>query len=473
MYDKDISMIFSLSFFIVSFVKYQSEDEVKRLQDRLGRFEEQERSLNEVIERTKSEANALRKEAAYASAESKFQSERADRADESRNIAQQIVESTMARRAEVEGILAAQQRESRILEQKLLQSEAKQRQLEEQVRRLESSYEVATASEARLIAQLSDQREEHKRQASLTESMLRIEAGLSSRVEEEKNALMQERDALLKSVEHLRKDLADNGLLTDQKVRSLEEELRSARAKLEEKASDFASAREELIREQGVSKAAQERANVLERQLSVAQERIAAVQGAQTLDHVAAADAAQNEVALSRSLAEVESLKSQLASSEEHAEQFKMISVATERTLQELRDQFSSIRKQLEEELEKTRGELSEFKDDQESRKGRSASLLQELEEARDQLAMAKKEHADAISQLLADTALAKATASQATSQMESLQRDVHKYQVAARASNANYERELQLHAHDAGELRKIEAEVDKVRIEVSKTLGL
>ena len=63
--------------------------------------------------------------------------------------------------------------------------------------------------------------------------------------------------------------------------------------RLEERATDFSSAREDVIREQGVSRAAQERGNILERQLSMAQERLTAIQGAQTLDLVAAAEAAQ------------------------------------------------------------------------------------------------------------------------------------------------------------------------------------
>ena len=58
-------------------------------------------------------------------------------------------------------------------------------------RRAEIELEVTKAAEGRLLTQLADAREEARRQASLGESMRRIEAGLTTRVEEEKTALAQ------------------------------------------------------------------------------------------------------------------------------------------------------------------------------------------------------------------------------------------------------------------------------------------
>ena len=135
----------------------------------------------------------------------------------------------MARRAEVEGLLAVAQKECRILSEKLLQNSSSAKHAEDKKQRMEVAIEVAKASEQRLISQLTELREETRRQVALSESMLRIEAGLASRSEEEKNSLVHERDALVKTVEGLRKEIADSSLLSDQRSRSLEEELRSAR----------------------------------------------------------------------------------------------------------------------------------------------------------------------------------------------------------------------------------------------------
>ena len=63
-----------------------------------------------------------------------------------------------------------------------------------------------------------------------------------------------------------------------------------------------------------------------------------------------------------------------------------------------------------------------------------------------------------------------KSKSQQAIGQLESLHREVSKFQLTARTATQNYERELQLHAQDAAELRKIEGEVDKVKAELEAT---
>jgi hypothetical protein len=59
-----------------------------------------------------------------------------------------------------------------------------------------------------------------------------------------------------------------------QRLRALEDDLRAARMRADERTAEASSAREQLVREQGLSAAAQERAAVSERQLSIAQERL-------------------------------------------------------------------------------------------------------------------------------------------------------------------------------------------------------
>ena len=145
------------------------------------------------------------------------------------------------------------------------------------LRRTEIELEVTKAAEGRLLTQLADAREEVRRylcddllsrflshtlsthplhplclqvrrQASLTESMRRIESGLTTRVEEEKATLMQDRDTLSKALEGLRKQAADRSLVDDERVRALEDDLREVRARADEKTLQASTAREELVR---------------------------------------------------------------------------------------------------------------------------------------------------------------------------------------------------------------------------------
>ncbi len=438
--------------------------------DRIGRFEDQIKSLEDALELSRTECSNLRKEAAYASAEAKFQSERALNFEETAKTSNDAILSTMARRAEVEGLLVAQQKECRILSEKLLQIGHNTKVTEDAIGRLEVEVQVSKASEERLMQQVAEYREELKRQASLSDSMLRIESGLSSRMEEEKNSLVIERDSLLKTLENLRKDLADNTLLGDQKIRSLEEDLRTTRSKIDEQTADHASVKEELIREQGISTAAQERGTLLEKQLAMAQERLASIQGTSTLDLVDASTSAQNEIALSKALTELENVKSQLVSADEHIEQFKKISAATEKTLAELRERFAAEKKSLQDELTTVTKDFADYKSEHESSRGVELELLKEVEELRENLVQTRKDHTDAIAATKEETNLAKQSADQAVGQMEMLKREVSKFQLAARTATQNYERELQLHAHDAHELRTMETEVDKIKAELETT---
>lgn len=59
-----------------------------------------------------------------------------------------------------------------------------------------------------------------------------------------------------------------------QRMRSLEDDLRAARASADTKTQDATSARESLVREQGLCAAALERAALSERQLAIAQDRL-------------------------------------------------------------------------------------------------------------------------------------------------------------------------------------------------------
>ena len=193
-----------------------------------------------------------------------------------------------------------------------------------------------------------------------------------------------------------------------QRLRALEDDLRTARARSDEKTAEASSVREELVREQGLSAVSQERAAVSERQLSIAQERLGEIPsetlrcdsylycssallltlhvclskfslllchrtsialglismicnllyaplgtllGTQVIDSVVASEAAQRDVALDRALAEVESLQSRLTEAEKHAEQFRLIGTSTEGMLRELRERSAASKVAQEEEV--------------------------------------------------------------------------------------------------------------------------
>jgi chromosome segregation ATPase len=243
------------------------------------------------------------------------------------------------------------ERESRNRDDRLAQTHETLRTTQDALRRAEIDLEVTKAAESRLIVQLGDAREEVKRQQSFAESVRRIEAGLSSRVEEEKAGLLQERDSLSRTLEVIRKQVADRTLVEDQRIQSLEEDLRAARARVDERTAELSVIKDELARERATALAAQERSAVLERQLSMAQERLSAAQGSHVMDSVVASETAERELAFERAKAEIESLTGRLAEAEAHAEQFRRIGGATEAALKELRERTTAAKEAQEAEV--------------------------------------------------------------------------------------------------------------------------
>lgn len=438
----------------------QSEDEKRRLQERMSRLEEAEKLLHESLDKIRAESSAARMEAAQASSEARFQRERSERLENSLKTAQLESASALQRRLDIERTLVDLQRDLRARDDRIAEANEKLRTVAEAQRRADIEVEVARASESRVVAQLQEAREEVKRHASLAEYLQRIESGLQSKAEEEKDALTRERDALARNYEALRKQVDERGLIEDQRLRSLEDDLRSAKARLEERTAEVTSVTTDLIREQSLSKAAQDRSNLLERQLSIAQERLSSTQGAQILDSISASEAAAKELQLERLAGEVESLKAQLATSEGHAEQFRRISTTNEAALKELRAKAAETRAALEEEASKARQERDVAVAELAEHRASTSNLLGEVEEVREQLRAANAASAEAARALQDEVALARQQSEQVSGQLELLKADAVKFQAAAKSAYANYERELQLHAEAERQLRSRDDEL-------------
>jgi hypothetical protein len=162
------------------------------------------------------------------------------------------------------------------------------------------------------------------------EHLHRIESGLKSRSESEKEQAIAERDDLAKVNEALRKQMDDKVLLLEQRLHAQEEELRALRNKCEQRVAETALAREQLTQERGATSSARERAELLERQLGIAQERLSSLQGGVLVESLYEKDLAQKTAELQRSQTELALVKEQLRASDAHMQQFRAISAATE-----------------------------------------------------------------------------------------------------------------------------------------------
>jgi len=313
----------------------------------------------------------------------------------------------------------------------------------------------------RLIVQLSEAREETKRHVNLVEQLHRIESGLQSRVEAEKEALLHDKSVLQNSFEALRKQLDERNLLDEQRSKVTEDELRLLRNRLEQKTTEVSSLSEQLGRDQVLVQASQDRCNLLEKQLNIAQDRIAQIQGTQIIDSSIANDITVKELALEKALSEIEALKHQLASSEVHADQFRKISVANETALKDIRTRAEALQTAQEAELLRMRTELETAVQEVTEQRASCQRFLQDSEQAREELHAFRSESAVMVRRLEETLALSQQEVLQMNEQSLAVATEITKYQEAARLAHKNYERELQMHAQAERDLSDMRKQLD------------
>lgn len=445
----------------------QLEEEKNRLKIRLSRSEEAEKAMNDALDKTKSETSQLSFKLAQMTAEANFQTSRNQQLESALNTQQQTLENVFKRRAELEGLLIVEQKNAKTITEHMMQVTEAHKVTQEALRRAEVARDVSIAAEERLIQQLAEAREETRRQSALSDSLMRIEHGLSSRAEETASTAAKERDSLQGALDRTRQEMENRTLLSDQRILSLEEDLRQLRQVHQQVSSEVTDLRSRIETERSTAKASQERSSVLEAQLVHLQGLLEQVHGTRTVEAVATADTAQLELALERSAAELDSLRTQLNESQKHTEQFRRIGAATESILNNLREKTNAAKEALEAEILKLRGDLETVSKDLTDTRQASMIALQEAEEARAQLIVTQRQVIEKDTEIHQLKESIQISSEQVQGHTSRLQQDVEKYHQAARVANANYERELQMHAEATSRVQGLETEIDKLKLEL------
>ena len=163
-------------------------------------------------------------------------------------------------------------------------------------------------------------------------------------------------------------------------------------------------------------------------------------------------------------MTELEATKTRLHDAEAHADQFRMISQAAERTVKQMMQEGEQRKLAQSSELEQAHKELAQLKAEVQDKRAVLAEQLQELAAVRDGI----RTNNDDLNQQIQDlTAQLNAKATELEESQKRLQvlgKDIDSYQKSARAAHANYERELELHLAAAAALRINEEAKDEYR---------
>ncbi len=431
------------------------EEEKKRLTDRLLRYEESESILHESIGQLRAEASSARKEAVISSNDCKFLKERIEKLETSLKLSQQENAASLQRRVDLEKTLVDFQQQLRVKDEEISNGKLDLRKSSETISKLQVDIEVFKLSEQRLTEQLKQTREEISRQSNLTECIHRIEVSLQSKAEEEKARLQQENNELKRAVDHMKLQQDERVVGTEQKLQKLEDQLREELLKVHSAESETCSLRERLSQEQSVSKAAHDRASILEKQLLSLQEKVSSIEGCHIIETVAEKELAEKEMELSRLTVELDSLRSRWKTAEAHSEEFRNLLISSENTLKEYKSQADDKVKLLQDQLNVTKAQVDTGRLEAEEHRVSYQSLLEELEAVKSDYKLKESEHSVALRLSKEEFETVRAENISLNSRIVSLLEDIQKLQTSASAAYENYERELQLHAKSERELRE------------------
>jgi nucleoprotein TPR len=241
--------------------------ESEKLKERLLRFEENDKQLNEEFTKTKEETMNLKLSLSSLKTECRFLTEAKERFENTIRILQKENTDSLKRKDEYEENLISYQRELRNKDDLLHSYLNEGRAVKEALKQKEIENEIFKNTEKRLLQQISELKEENNRNSVLTEHLHRIETSLSSRAEEEKELYRTERDSIKAQYDSYRQSIEEKIINDESKLKLQENELKNSITKLENKEKAYLSLQESFRNEENLNKLNHEKINTLERSL--------------------------------------------------------------------------------------------------------------------------------------------------------------------------------------------------------------
>lgn len=302
-----------------------------------------------------------------------------------------------------------------------------------------------------------------------------------------------ERDNLLKSIETLKTSNNDLLSTTQSQLIEVETKYMETKEKYQDTLIELNQLKTDLVRERDASKSSYERNQLLEKQLLTAQERLFSVQSqhmssntvfpskgvdsasdsaSAAADYVSSQILIEKEMELEQANIRIDSLRSQLIILETSIEQYKSINKATEKTLSDLQSKSKEINQAYEVESKEYADQIETLQREIQSLKSNSMVSVQETNELYEKLNDLTKESTEVQVKLQDEINIMKIQNLEYLNQIEVLKQDAIKFQSVAKASHANYEHELQLHAASERNLSQLQSSFDILSIKFNESIA-
>jgi nucleoprotein TPR len=435
----------------------ETEEALHKYQDRCVRLEHIEETLNSSLDKTREENSSLRSQLIQASSSSQFHQNRVSSLEASIKSLQNSYELLSQKKSEMDGMLLSHQRALQEKEMKLSEMNDQLRQQNELSRRVCLERDVLKEQEKRLFEQVFEQKEELKKQSQLTESMYRIETNLTSNLTSQNKKLEDEVDALRAQLKALEKSELEYKLITEQKLANTSDEIKLHLLKIQQKQSEIADLKEELMKERSQVTMAHERSVILDKQLHLLQERFQHSTSNVITNDVILNENQEKELIIQRQLLEIQKLENEVAISRANLEQYTQINLQTEKIFKEYQQKSQQTREQYEEKNHELVAELAEMKRELSEKKAQLSEVRSENESLHETLQNKTKEAMQETARAEMELNKSRELEEMNRSQVEGMKAEMIALQMALNDSNDNYERELMQHSQTIQKYKEVE----------------
>ncbi|KAK9149954.1 hypothetical protein Syun_008263 [Stephania yunnanensis] len=421
------------------------------------------KSLEEQLDKARSNLVSLRLERDKFSMEASFAKEKLDSFIKEFEHQRDEMNGVLARNIEFSQLIVDYQRKLRDSSDSLLAAEEVSRKSTMEVSILKHEKELLKSSENRACDEVRNLSERvHRLQASLET--------IHSAEEVRENARAMERKGQEEYLKRVEREWAETKKELQEErdnVRSLtldkEQTIKNAMKQVEEMGKQLADALRALAAAEAKAAISEARCSDLEANLKSSQNKVLAVDaGCGPVASLATID-------LSCAKDELDKLKEEVQASKDHMLQYKNIAQVNEAALKQMEsahEKFKAeagrIKKSLEDEIYSLRATISELESDYVSKSKEVASIIAEKEDAVDsakaEIANLKEENSAKMSQIMGMEI-----------QISSLKEDLEKEHQRWRTAQSNYERQVILQSETIQELTKTSQALASLQEEASK----
>lgn len=427
-------------------------------EERLARYDAHSTELTASVDKLQSELSTSSASVARSEADAEYHRDKCVRLEESLRLARDNVSQTIKTKKELQSVAAEMEQAASVARAQMSSFQHESRQADRKARLAETQWQTAKAAEARMTAEANTLRSELARQGVLLDSVQRIEASLSAKINEEKETLKEDSERISQTLATEQSKHAVQVENLEGRVHELQTSLKLLESKKDEAMSQVIESKKEALGATNEKQMLLSKCTKLEASLLSAKKRLGEEE---TVDD----EEADMQTKIETLTNELEADRQQVEAAKERCNTFQNLAKISENALVDLQKATEEYKKAQTARQSKLQEELQKLKTADVAKQEMVGELTSDLSKQHEEQANKVNELRTKISELQEELRLSQTKSEGATARLDALNSDIASYHADSTMAQNNYERELALHASARTSLRSAREEADTERL--------